>query len=216
MSASEKVLALLRARSPAPVSLVDLAAASGIQQFARRIRELRAAGWDIEYIHSPKAYRLRSRKQRAAKSEQAPISGKQRYRILHRDHSRCRRCGRSMEDGVRLMVDHINPRAWGGQTEDSNLWTLCEQCNLGKKDWESDVDAETMLAVMGEKSGRSRLRRYLKLRPNQIVTKAELQIIAGITEYQRRLRELRQEEGMRIISNLEDASLRPGDYRYEP
>lgn len=117
---------------------------------------------------------------------------------------------------MRLMVDHINPRAWGGQTEDSNLWTLCEQCNLGKKDWESDVDAETMLAVMGEKSGRSRLRRYLKLRPNQIVTKAELQIIAGITEYQRRLRELRQEEGMRIISNLEDASLRPGDYRYEP
>lgn len=117
---------------------------------------------------------------------------------------------------MKLMVDHIKPRAWGGQTEDSNLWTLCAECNLGKKASESDVDAETMRAVLEEKSGRSRLRTYLKLRPNQVITKAELQIVAGITDYQKRLRELRQEEGMRIISNLEDASLRPGDYRYEP
>lgn len=114
------------------------------------------------------------------------------------------------------MVDHITPRAWGGLTEDSNLWTLCEECNLGKKAWESDVDAKTMRSVLEEKSGRARLRRYLRLRPNQVITKAELQIIAGITEYQRRLRELRQEEGMRIISNLEDSSLKPGDYRFEP
>lgn len=114
------------------------------------------------------------------------------------------------------MVDHITPRDWGGPTEDSNLWTLCEECNLGKKAWQSDVDAKTMRSILEQKSGRARLRQYLKLRPNQVITKDELQIIAGITEYQRRLRELRQEEGMRIISNLEDPSLKSGYYRYEP
>ena len=57
-----------------------------------------------------------------------------RYDIMKRDGFRCQLCGRSQADGVKLHVDHIKPVSKGGKTIPSNLRTLCEQCNLGKKD----------------------------------------------------------------------------------
>jgi len=61
---------------------------------------------------------------------------KLRYRVLVRDNFRCVLCGRSpaLERGVRLHVDHIDPFANGGKTVESNLRTLCENCNWGKGD----------------------------------------------------------------------------------
>ncbi|MBI4591604.1 MAG: HNH endonuclease [Candidatus Rokubacteria bacterium] len=187
-----------------------------IHDWARRIRELVAAGWDIEALPSQRAYRLRAQQRRQPRTQQVGITAKQRYRILHRDQSRCRRCGRTPADGVRLVVDHIIPRDWGGSNDDENLWTLCEDCNLGKKAWESDVDAEAMRTVLAQVSAKARLREYFKLRPSQVLRKEELQIVAGIADYQRRIRELRQDEGMNIRSNYEDDELRPGDYRFIP
>ena len=55
-----------------------------------------------------------------------------RMKVLKRDGYRCRICGRSANDGVRLEVDHIIPISQGGQTELSNLQTLCWDCNRGK------------------------------------------------------------------------------------
>lgn len=55
-----------------------------------------------------------------------------RYNILRRDGFRCRLCGRTAEDGVTLEVDHIVPISKGGLTEESNLRTLCKDCNRGK------------------------------------------------------------------------------------
>jgi HNH endonuclease len=146
----------------------------------------------------------------------AGITFKTRYRIITRDHSKCRRCGATVADGARLVVDHIIPRDWGGSNEDTNLWTLCEQCNLGKQAWQSDIDAATMATILKEPSGRSRLRRFFELRVGQMVTKEELQIVAGITDYARRIRELRQEDHLNILSHYEDAQLKPGQYRYIP
>ena len=58
-----------------------------------------------------------------------------RYDILKRDGFRCQLCGRTVqEDGVKLHVDHIVPVSKGGKTVESNLRTLCETCNLGKRD----------------------------------------------------------------------------------
>lgn len=57
-----------------------------------------------------------------------------RYDILVRDGFRCKICGASAADGVKLHVDHILPVSKGGKTEKSNLRTLCERCNLGKSD----------------------------------------------------------------------------------
>lgn len=55
-----------------------------------------------------------------------------RFQILKRDGYRCQLCGRSAEDGVKLEVDHKTPRAKGGSNDQSNLWTLCYDCNRGK------------------------------------------------------------------------------------
>ena len=57
-----------------------------------------------------------------------------RYDVMKRDGFRCVLCGRDVSDGVKLHVDHIVPIAKGGKTIKSNLRTLCEDCNLGKKD----------------------------------------------------------------------------------
>ena len=57
-----------------------------------------------------------------------------RYDILKRDGFRCQICGMSQKDGIKLHVDHIVPVAKGGRTIPSNLRTLCEACNKGKRD----------------------------------------------------------------------------------
>lgn len=55
-----------------------------------------------------------------------------RYEVLKRDKFRCKICGRSETDGVKLHVDHKISLADGGTDEIENLQTLCEECNLGK------------------------------------------------------------------------------------
>lgn len=60
------------------------------------------------------------------------ISRVLRFQILARDGFRCRYCGRTTEDGVKLHVDHIISVADGGQTIPANLLTACKDCNMGK------------------------------------------------------------------------------------
>lgn len=64
--------------------------------------------------------------------ERAAMSPSLRYKVLKRDGYRCRICGSTAADGVKLEVDHIYPVSLGGKTELSNLQTLCERCNRGK------------------------------------------------------------------------------------
>jgi HNH endonuclease len=63
------------------------------------------------------------------------ISPSLRFDVLKRDSYRCRLCGVSAKDGehIRLEVDHITPRSRGGTHEIHNLWTLCWDCNRGKR-----------------------------------------------------------------------------------
>jgi uncharacterized protein YozE (UPF0346 family) len=56
-----------------------------------------------------------------------------RFNVFKRDNYRCKMCGRDVSDGVKLEVDHIIARANGGSNEDDNLWTLCFECNRGKR-----------------------------------------------------------------------------------
>ena len=67
-------------------------------------------------------------------AQREAVSKSKQFEILKRDGYKCQLCGRSQEDGVRLHVDHRIPRAKGGSNEDENLWTLCEDYNLGKSD----------------------------------------------------------------------------------
>lgn len=64
----------------------------------------------------------------------APTFLKLRFQVLERDGFRCRYCGRSVEDGAKLQLDHVHPKSKGGKWERNNLITACQECNLGKGD----------------------------------------------------------------------------------
>lgn len=57
-----------------------------------------------------------------------------REKIKKRDNYTCQICGASTYDfpDLILHIDHIKPVSKGGLTEESNLQTLCAQCNLHK------------------------------------------------------------------------------------
>ena len=85
----------------------------------------------------PETLRTHKPTKEFAKEQRSAMTPSLRYEILQRDGFRCVACGRTADDGVKLHVDHIVPVAKGGKTEESNLQTLCEECNLGKgsKTW---------------------------------------------------------------------------------
>jgi len=67
-----------------------------------------------------------------------PISSKLRYQILARDNYTCQSCGARAPNAT-LHVDHITALANGGDSDPSNLQSLCITCNLGKSDTSSVV-----------------------------------------------------------------------------
>ncbi|MGA2721587.1 MAG: HNH endonuclease [Bryobacteraceae bacterium] len=66
-----------------------------------------------------------------------------------------------------------------------------------------------------EPSGRDKLRTHLKANVGRILGTQQLREIAGISEYARRIRELRDEEGMQIKTHKERPDLRPDEYILE-
>lgn len=57
------------------------------------------------------------------------ISRKQRYLIINK-HPYCTNCGLTVEQGIRLEVDHIDEDATNNMI--TNLQVLCNLCNGGK------------------------------------------------------------------------------------
>jgi len=63
-----------------------------------------------------------------------------RFEIFKRDKFRCQYCGRNpREDKCKLVIDHIIPKARGGEDKVDNLITSCKECNLGKRDFLLEV-----------------------------------------------------------------------------
>ncbi len=62
------------------------------------------------------------------------ISKEVRTLIFSRDNYKCRFCGCGREDNIKLTVDHFFPISKGGTNDLDNLWTLCQECNKGKRD----------------------------------------------------------------------------------
>jgi hypothetical protein len=62
-----------------------------------------------------------------------------RYLALKNTEGRCQCCGASSKDGVRIHVDHIQPRYHRPDLSLSldNLQVLCEDCNYGKGAWDN-------------------------------------------------------------------------------
>jgi hypothetical protein len=82
-----------------------------------------------------------SRPRREQDNERA-ISTKKRFKILERDKFTCQYCGRKAPEVV-LHIDHIQPIAQQGKSDDNNLITACQDCNLGKKDRLIEFDLKT-------------------------------------------------------------------------
>lgn len=68
---------------------------------------------------------------------------------------------------------------------------------------------------MSRKIGtKERIRQYLGSRVGQVVKGSEIRDAVGnVTEWARRLRELRENEGWDIRSHIDDSTLKPGEYR---
>ena len=62
-------------------------------------------------------------------------------------------------------------------------------------------------------SAKDKIRKFLLARIGLVVTADQIREAAGISEWARRVRELRDEEGWRVHSHNDDASLKPGEYK---
>lgn len=85
------------------------------------------------------------------KYRRKPISGKLRLDVMERDDYRCQMCGRTVEDGVKLHIDHIVPVSKGGTNDMNNLQVLCHKCNLAKHD---RLDLKATREKIGEDYGK--------------------------------------------------------------
>jgi len=56
------------------------------------------------------------------------------FSVFYRDGFRCRYCGKTPADGVKLTIDHVYPQSKGGGEEKINLVTACKRCNCNKTD----------------------------------------------------------------------------------
>lgn len=70
-------------------------------------------------------------------------------KILARDGYCCQYCGRKGSAKVRLEIDHVIPRAWGGTNAPTNLVTSCSRCNNEK----SDCDLVTYAVFLRRRDG---------------------------------------------------------------
>ena len=62
---------------------------------------------------------------------------------------------------------------------------------------------------------RDKIREYLITNVGKVLTTQKIRKVAGISEYARRIRELRDEEGFQIKSHVDRADLKPGQYILE-
>lgn len=66
---------------------------------------------------------------------------------------------------------------------------------------------------MSEKSARAKLRAYFSANVGKVLNSTELRKASGnISEWARRVRELRNEEGMNIVTHNDRSDLKPGQY----
>lgn len=212
--AKTKLLALFEANIGKPLSKERLAKEAAIFDWARVVRALRQEGYDIELLNDG-SYRMNG-KGKSGGNVRQNIDAKTRYRILQRNHSVCQRCGRSVKDGAKLVIDHKIPVEYGGETTDENLWTLCENCNIGKKHWFSDEDAEAIREILNEKSGSKRIEKYFEAHPNELIETSKLDVISGIRDWERTLRLIRKKKGKKITFVRKDPKTGRTGYIYRP
>lgn len=187
-----------------------------ISEWARVLRQLKQDNI-INYDSVPHGYNITLINDLKSTSLRSGLSTKDKYRIRNRDGHRCQSCGRGVNDNVNLHVDHKIPIDWGGGNEDSNLWTLCNECNLAKRNFfKDDFDAEIMKLVYNEQSGTLRLKTLFENSPNKKFPPSILQGIAAIRDWTRTIRLIREKYQLNIVWIPKEESYPDGYYIFIP
>jgi hypothetical protein len=76
-------------------------------------------------------------------------------------------------------------------------------------------DKDALPKSKREPGARTKIRQFLEENVGRVVNTNQISEVAGIRDYQRRIRELRDEEGMQIRSHVDLATLKPGQYKLE-
>lgn len=194
---------LLYRRRSHPPTMVEIRAfaadalGANHSQTDRRLRELRRF-FTIEVIQAGKdqRYRLKGWADLLPDNIEPPISPRRRAVVLA--PQRCAMCGKTpLGDGVRLVVDHKIPQAWGGGNDPENLQPLCEECNAGKRDFFQTYDAyaDKIRQAITYDEPQRRIGELLSAFDGEWVRSDLLGLVASAKEYQedwqRRLRDLR-------------------------
>lgn len=197
-SAKEKIIDYYKAHPSEWIHNQELRSYSGANDTPRTIRALKQEGWQIE-VRGDGYTRLISLEKVEPKGIRGAISRKDRYLTFHRDGNRCKSCGRSPDDGVKLTVDHIIPVDWDGKNELDNYQTLCEDCNYGKQAWVAGQPPEIMKSIMEHQTVESRIEALFEAFPNQDVPSTLIHTVSrGAFDWQRALRRVRQRTGKKI------------------
>jgi 5-methylcytosine-specific restriction endonuclease McrA len=194
---------LLYRRRSNPPSMVELRAfAADVfgedhSQTNRRLRELQRF-FEVEPVRLRADYRylLKGWAPGISVDLSEGISLRRRAEVLA--PGRCAMCGKTpRDDGVKLVVDHKVPQAWGGSNEPENLQPLCEDCNAGKRDYFQSYDpfADKIRVAINYDEPQKRIGELLKAFNGDWVRTDLLSVVASAKEYQedwqRRLRDLR-------------------------
>ena len=201
MSARKNIYNYIKTHGIREYSGDELRRVGAISEWARVLRQLRQDDIiDFEYDSTNLVYDIISINAYSTTTVRSGLTSKDKYRIRHRDGHRCQSCGKGVNDGVKLHVDHKIPVDWGGSNFDDNLWTLCDECNLAKKAFfKDDFDPEVMKLVFKETSGYQRLRVLFEQSPAVKFTPSVLQGIAGIRDWTRTIRNIRNKYNMNIV-----------------
>lgn len=88
--------------------------------------------WNSILIHYFKIVMKRFKPDSKKKYRRKGIPGKVKLAVMERDNYKCQMCGATVDDGIKLHIDHIIPISKGGTNDIDNLQVLCHKCNLAK------------------------------------------------------------------------------------
>lgn len=114
----------------------------------RQIRQLHQKGFLIKinkgiYKYDPEFVETR---------ELEDFTKEQKQQIIKRDGFRCVICGKGLQDGIELQVDHIKPKDKGGKATIENGQTLCAMHNFRKKNYKQTETGKKMFVRLYEAS----------------------------------------------------------------
>ena len=112
----------------------------------RQIRQLHQKGFLIKISKGVYKYDSEFIKTR----ELEDFSEEQKQQILKRDGFRCVICGKGLQDGIELQVDHIKPKDKGGKATIKNGQTLCAMHNFRKKNYKQTETGKKMFIRLYE------------------------------------------------------------------